>query len=56
MLGFMPGARADVTLDILGRPVPDEQRVSPDAGTILRRPPRTFAGWAADQVAAGIFS
>ncbi len=55
MLAFVPAPVADVTLGIPGQPAPDEQLVSPDAGTVLGRPPRTFAGWAAGQVAAGIF-
>ncbi|MGI8451131.1 MAG: hypothetical protein ACR2MP_28895 [Streptosporangiaceae bacterium] len=52
----MPAPVADVTLDILGRPTPDEQRVSPDAGAILGRPLLTFAEWVSTQVAAGMFS
>lgn len=55
MLEFMPAPVADVTLDLLGQPAAAEQRVSPDAEMILGRPPRTFAQWAADQVAAGVF-
>jgi uncharacterized protein YbjT (DUF2867 family) len=55
MVRFMPAPVADVTLDILGRPATDEQRVSPDAAAILGRPPRTFDDWAAGQAAAGLF-
>jgi uncharacterized protein YbjT (DUF2867 family) len=55
MLRFMPAPVADVTLEILGQPTRDEQRVSPDTAVILGRPPRTFAEWASTQVAAGVF-
>jgi hypothetical protein len=55
MLEFMPAPVADLTLDILGQPAPAEQRVSPDAEVILGRSPRTFAQWAVDQVATGVF-
>ncbi|WP_373299411.1 hypothetical protein [Amycolatopsis acidiphila] len=43
----MPAPIADGTLDILGDPTPDEQRVSPDVERILQRAPNTFARWAA---------
>nr|AUO14842.1 NmrA family transcriptional regulator [Amycolatopsis sp.] len=46
MLGFMPPPVADATLDILGAPKPEEQRVSPDVERVLGRPPRPFAAWA----------
>lgn len=52
MLGSMPEPVAEATLDILGAPSADEQRVSPDAGRVLGRPPRSFAEWAARNVAA----
>jgi hypothetical protein len=42
----------EATLDVLGTPSPDEQRVSPDVERVLRRPPRTFAEWAAENIAA----
>jgi uncharacterized protein YbjT (DUF2867 family) len=47
MLGFMPPEVAEATLDILGAPTPEEQRVSPDVERVLGRPPRPFAEWAA---------
>jgi uncharacterized protein YbjT (DUF2867 family) len=52
MLGFMPAPVVEATLDVLGTPSPDEQRVSPDVERVLRRPPRTFAEWAAENIAA----
>jgi uncharacterized protein YbjT (DUF2867 family) len=52
MLGFMPEDIVDGTLDILGKPLPEEQTVSPDVQRILGRAPRTFAEWAADNIAA----
>lgn len=48
----MPGELADDTLDILGSPNPAELRVSPDVQRVLGRAPRTFADWAARNVAA----
>ncbi|MGW4369466.1 NAD(P)H-binding protein [Nocardia takedensis] len=44
---FMPAPIVAATLDILGSPVPAEQRVSPDVEGLLGRPARTFADWAA---------
>jgi uncharacterized protein YbjT (DUF2867 family) len=52
MLQFMPEPVVDATLDILGTPSAAEQRVSPDVERILGRPPRTFAEWAARNIAA----
>lgn len=52
MLGYMPEPVVEATLGALGAPSADEQRVSPDAGRLLGRPPRTFAEWAARNVAA----
>jgi uncharacterized protein YbjT (DUF2867 family) len=52
MLRFMPEPVADTTLDILGDPTPAEQRISPDIERILSRPPRTFADWTHDHIAA----
>jgi uncharacterized protein YbjT (DUF2867 family) len=45
LLGFMPSQVADVTLDILGAPTPEEQRVSPDVEQVLGRPPKPFTEW-----------
>ncbi|MEU1942206.1 NAD(P)H-binding protein [Streptomyces sp. NPDC020125] len=52
MLRFMPEPVADGTLDILGEPTADEQRVSPDVERVLGRPPRAFADWAMRNIAA----
>jgi uncharacterized protein YbjT (DUF2867 family) len=52
MLQFMPEPIVEATLDILGTPKAAEQRVSPDVEQVLGRPPRTFAEWAARNVAA----
>lgn len=46
MLQFMPEPVVESTLNILGEPTPDEQRISPDVETLLGRTPRTFAHWA----------
>ncbi|MEV5720521.1 NAD(P)H-binding protein [Amycolatopsis mediterranei] len=52
MIRSMPGELADDTLDILSSPSPAELRVSPDVQQVLGRAPRTFAEWAARNVAA----
>ncbi|KOU66409.1 NmrA family transcriptional regulator [Streptomyces sp. MMG1533] len=52
MLGFMPEPVVEATLGILGTPTAAEQRVSPDVERILGRPARTFAEWAARNIAA----
>jgi uncharacterized protein YbjT (DUF2867 family) len=52
MLQFMPEPVVEGTLDILGEPSAAELRVSPDAGQVLGRPPRTFAEWARHNIAA----
>lgn len=52
MVRFMPEPVVERTLDILGSPVADEQRVSPDVERILAHPPRTYAEWAARNIAA----
>lgn len=52
MARFMPEAVVDGTLDILGEPLPAEQRVSPDVERLLGRPAGTFADWADRSVAA----
>jgi uncharacterized protein YbjT (DUF2867 family) len=51
-LKFMPPEVAEATLDILGTPLPAEQRVSPDVSQVLGRPPRPFADWAARNAVA----
>ncbi|HEY3511744.1 MAG TPA: NAD(P)H-binding protein [Kribbella sp.] len=45
MLNFMPEPVVESTLDVLGKPQPGEQAVSPDVETVLGRPPHTFATW-----------
>ncbi|MFE0022268.1 SDR family oxidoreductase [Amycolatopsis sp. NPDC059021] len=52
MTRSMPAELADDTLDILGAPTPAEMRVSPDVQRVLGRAPRSFADWAARNVAA----
>ncbi|WP_327698548.1 NAD(P)H-binding protein [Streptomyces sp. NBC_00459] len=52
MARFMPEPVIDGTLDILGEPLPAEQRVSPDVETLLGRPAGSFAGWAKRNVHA----
>ncbi|MFD7407955.1 SDR family oxidoreductase [Streptomyces sp. NPDC059866] len=52
MAESMPAELAEDTLDILGSPSPAELRVSPDVQRVLGRAPRTFADWAARNVAA----
>ncbi|MFD9690075.1 SDR family oxidoreductase [Kitasatospora sp. NPDC059088] len=52
MARAMPVELADDTLDILGSPSPAETRISPDVERVLGRPPRSFADWAARNVAA----
>jgi len=49
---FMPPTIVETTLDALGQPTADEQRVSPDIERVLGRPPRPFAAWAARNAAA----
>ncbi|WP_328973874.1 SDR family oxidoreductase [Streptomyces sp. NBC_00239] len=45
MSQFMPPPIADGTLDILGLPLPAEQRVSPDVEKLLNRPAAPFGVW-----------
>jgi uncharacterized protein YbjT (DUF2867 family) len=52
MVRFMPEPIVERTLDILGTPSAAERRVSPDVERILGRPPRSFAEWAARNIAA----
>jgi uncharacterized protein YbjT (DUF2867 family) len=46
MSQFMPEGIVEGTLDILGRPLPAEQQVSPDVEKVLGRPAAPFAAWA----------
>lgn len=52
MLRFMPEVVVDSTLSILGTPLPQEQRVSPDVRRLLDRPARPFAEWVKRNIAA----
>lgn len=52
MRRFMPEPVVEGTLAILGTPTAAERQVSPDVEHILGRAPRTFADWAARNVAA----
>jgi len=52
MSRFMPAEVVRGTLDILGSPSADEQRVSPDVARLLGRPARDFAAWATEHAAA----
>ncbi|WP_405888178.1 NAD(P)H-binding protein [Streptomyces sp. NBC_01136] len=45
MAQFMPEDVIAGTLDILGTPLPAEQRVSPDVEKVLGRPATPFSGW-----------
>ena len=49
---FMPATVVETTLDALGQPTADEQRVSPDIARVLGRAPRPFTAWAARNAAA----
>lgn len=52
MVRFMPEPVIEGTLDILGEPLPAEQRISADVEKVLGRPAGTFAGWARRNVHA----
>jgi uncharacterized protein YbjT (DUF2867 family) len=52
MLRFMPEPVVEATLTVVGEPSAAEQEVSPAVENLLGRPPRTFADWAARNVAA----
>lgn len=52
LLRLMPEPVADGTLEILGRPKPEEVLVSPDVAAVLGREATSFADWAARNVAA----
>jgi uncharacterized protein YbjT (DUF2867 family) len=52
MLGYMPEPVVEATLGALGTPSVEERRASPDVERVLGRTPRTFAEWAARNVAA----
>lgn len=46
MTEFMPEQVATGTLDVLGVPLPAEQRVGPDVEAVLKRPAASFYEWA----------
>ncbi|CAG6390897.1 NAD(P)H-binding protein [Streptomyces cocklensis] len=52
MLQFMPEPVVEGTLDLLGTPLPSEQRVSPAVERLLGRPAASFEDWAARNIAA----
>ncbi|WP_432039518.1 SDR family oxidoreductase [Streptomyces cucumeris] len=52
MARFMPEEVITGTLDILGVPLPAEQKVSPDVEAVLHRPAAPFADWAERNLAA----
>ncbi|MCG3752309.1 MULTISPECIES: NAD(P)H-binding protein [Amycolatopsis] len=52
MVQQMPEPVADGTLDILGQPLPEELRSSPDVEKVLGRPATSFASWASRSVDA----
>ncbi|QSQ12725.1 NAD(P)H-binding protein [Myxococcus landrumensis] len=52
MTRFMPEPVAEGTLDILGTPTADEQRVSPDVERVLGRPAAPFSAWVGRNIAA----
>lgn len=52
MLRFMPEPVVENTLNILGAPSIEDQRVCPDVPDLLGRPARTFADWVSRNVAA----
>ncbi|MGI5353205.1 SDR family oxidoreductase [Streptomyces sp. CA-250714] len=49
---FMPEEAIAGTLDILGTPLPAEQRISPDIEHVLHRPASPFTEWAARNLPA----
>lgn len=50
MAAVMPPPVVEATLDILGNPAPEEQRVAPDIERVLGRPATPFAEWAARNI------
>jgi uncharacterized protein YbjT (DUF2867 family) len=52
MVRFMPAPVVDATLDVLGTPSAEEQKVNPDVEKVLGRPARPFADWATRNAAA----
>ncbi|MEU6438963.1 NAD(P)H-binding protein [Streptomyces sp. NPDC047046] len=52
MTRFIPEQVATGTLEVLGAPLPSEQRISADVETVLHRPAGSFGRWAARNLAA----
>jgi uncharacterized protein YbjT (DUF2867 family) len=52
LLQFMPEWAIETTLAVLGDPVPTEQQISSAVQQLLGRPPRPFADWVLDHLAA----
>ncbi|MQY10352.1 hypothetical protein SRB5_04590 [Streptomyces sp. RB5] len=52
MAQFMPEQVIAGTLDVLGVPLPEEQKVSPDVETVLHRPASPYAAWASRNLPA----
>jgi uncharacterized protein YbjT (DUF2867 family) len=52
MAQFMPADVITGTLDVLGNPLPAEQKVSPDVETVLHRPATPFYDWVAGNLPA----
>lgn len=52
MAEFMPEQVVTGTLDVLGVPLPAEQKIGSDVETVLHRPARPFGEWVARNLAA----
>lgn len=52
MAQFMPEQAVTGTLDVLGVPLPAEQRISPDVEAVLHRPAGSFGEWVARNLPA----
>ncbi|GGU96331.1 NmrA family transcriptional regulator [Streptomyces litmocidini] len=52
LVRFLPEEAVDGMLSVMGEPLADEQRVSPDAERVLGRAPRPFSAWAVRNVPA----
>ncbi len=52
MAQFMPEQVVTGTLDVLGVPLPAEQKISPDVAAVLHRPANSFGEWVAHNLPA----
>ncbi|MFF9343415.1 SDR family oxidoreductase [Streptomyces sp. NPDC014773] len=52
LAGFMPEEVVNGTLDVLGLPLPEEQKAGPDVETVLGRPAAPFEAWVARHLPA----